>query len=316
MANEIVLPRSDVLAKRTGRRWRQARYNLTALLFISPWLIGFIVFLAYPILESLRLSFTNFQLLDAGTKYIGLRNYIFMFTRDRTLIRAIQNTIGYALMAVPLSLVIALTAAVLLNQKVRGLSLWRTLFFLPSLVPPVATIVIFRALFDPGRGLINQVLENFGLPQPGWFASSDTALFTMVIMGAWGFGGAMIILLAGLQDIPRTLLEAAEIDGANSAQRFWSITLPILSPIIFFNWVLGFIGALQVFAQSLLLGGNVGWPGGSTLFYNVYVYVVGFNSPYRMGYASALGWVLFVGILAATGLNFLLSRRFVFYSGE
>ena len=138
----------------------------------------------------------------------------------------------------------------------------------------------------------------------------------MVIMGAWGFGGAMIILLAGLQDIPRTLLEAAEIDGANSAQRFWSITLPILSPIIFFNWVLGFIGALQVFAQSLLLGGNVGWPGGSTLFYNVYVYVVGFNSPYRMGYASALGWVLFVGILAATGLNFLLSRRFVFYSGE
>ena len=316
MANPIVLPRSNLIASAAKSRRRQIRYHLTALLFISPWVMGFVIFLAYPILESLRLSFTNFQLLDSGTEYIGLRNYIFMFTKDRTLIRAMQNTVGYALMAVPLSLIIALSSAVLLNQKVRGQSLWRTLFFLPSLVPPVATVVVFRALFDPGRGLINQVLANLGLPQPGWFATSDTALITMVIMGAWGFGGAMIILLAGLQDIPRTLLEAAEIDGANSSQRFWSITLPILSPIIFFNWVLGSIGALQVFAQSLLLGGNVGWPAGSTLFYNVYVYVVGFNSPYRMGYASALGWVLFIGILLATGLNFLLARRFVFYSGE
>jgi multiple sugar transport system permease protein len=299
-----------------ARTWRKINYHLSALLFISPWLIGFLLFLAYPFIESLRLSFTDFKLLDEVSHFIAWKNYIFMFTRDKTFIRAAKNSLQYAIMEVPLALTISLSIAILLNQKVRGMSIWRTIFFLPSLVPPVATIVVFRALFDPGRGLINKALGEIGLPQPGWFASTDTALLTMVIMGAWGFGGTMIIMLAGLQDVPRTLLEAAEIDGANSWQRFWAITIPLISPVIFFNLVLGCIGALQVFAQSFILGGATGWPGGSTLFYNVYVYVVGFNSPYRMGYASALGWTLFLGVLVVTGLNFLVSKRYVFYSGE
>lgn len=301
---------------RTARKRPRFAYHLTALAFIAPWLIGFLLFMAYPILRSLYLSFTDFKLLEDGYNWVGLRNFVFIFTRDKTFIRAVQNTLLYAVLSVPINLLIGLGTALLLNQKVRGMSGWRTLFFLPTLVPPVATIVVFRALFDPGRGLINSILGSLGLPQPGWFATTDTALITMVIMGTWGFGGAMIILLAGLQDVPRSLLEAAEIDGANSGQRFRHITIPMLSPVLFFNLVLGCIGAFQVFTQSVVLGGNVGWPGGRTLFYNVYVYVTGFTSPYRMGYASALGWLLFLGILFVTGLNFLLSKRYVFYSGE
>jgi multiple sugar transport system permease protein len=204
-----------------------------------------------------------------------------------------------------------------MNQKVKGLSIWRTLFFLPSLVPPVATIVVFRALFDPGRGLINEILRKLGVTNlPGWFATTDTALITIVLMGIWGFGGTMIIILAGLQDVPRSLVEAAEIDGANSWHKFLNITIPLISPVLFFNLVLGCIGAFQVFAQSIVLGGATGWPGGTTMFFNVYVYLVGFQSPYRLGYASALGWILFVGILIVTSFNFLVSKRFVFYAGE
>ncbi len=312
-------PMSSPQTKRMNpkRLWKSVRFNLTALAFISPWLIGFLLFMAYPIFESLRLSFTNFRLLEPDLmQYVGWNNYKFMFTKDQVLLRAAVNSAMYAIMQVPLVMLVGLGAAVLLNQKVRGMSFWRTIFFLPSLVPPVATIVVFRALFDPGRGLINKVLGELHLPQPGWFASSDTALLTMVIMGAWGFGGGMIIMLAGLQDVPREMLEAAEIDGANSSQRFWSITIPMISPVLFFNLIMGCIGALQVFTQSIILGGSTGWPGGSTLFYNVYVYVVAFQSPYRMGYASALGWILFIGILVVTGLNFLLSKRYVFYTGE
>lgn len=301
---------------RTATRRPRIRYHLTALAFIAPWLIGFLLFMAYPILRSLYLSFTDFKLLEDGYHWIGLKNFVFIFTRDKTFVRAVQNTLLYAILSVPINLMIGLGTALLLNQKVRGMSAWRTLFFLPTLVPPVATIVVFRALFDPGRGLVNSILGSLGLPQPGWFATTDTALITMVIMGTWGFGGAMIIMLAGLQDVPRSLLEAAEIDGANNWQRFRHITIPMISPVLFFNLVLGCIGAFQVFTQSVVLGGNVGWPGGRTLFYNVYVYVTGFTSPYRMGYASALGWLLFLGILLVTGLNFLLSKRYVFYSGE
>jgi len=299
------------------RLWRSTRYQLTALAFISPWLIGFLVFMAYPILESLRLSFTDFRLLDSSWSYIALKNYIFIFTRDSTFLKAVQNTLLYAILSVPINLGVGLGTALLMNQKVKGLSIWRTMFFLPSLVPPVATIVVFRALFDPGRGLINEVLRRFGVVNvPGWFATTDTALITIVLMGIWGFGGTMIIILAGLQDVPRSLLEAAQIDGANTWQKFLNITLPLISPVLFFNLVLGCIGAFQVFAQSIVLGGATGWPGGTTMFFNVYVYLVGFQSPYRIGYASALGWILFVGVLIVTGFNFLVSKRFVFYAGE
>lgn len=297
--------------------WRSSRYHLTALAFISPWLIGFLLFMAYPILESLRLSFTDFRLLGNTWSYNGISNYIFIFTRDVTFIKAVQNTLLFAILSVPINLSVGLGTALLMNQKVKGISIWRTLFFLPSLVPPVATIVVFRALFDPGRGLINEILGNMGVTNlPGWFATTNTSLITIVLMGIWGFGGTMIIILAGLQDVPRSLVEAAEIDGANSWQRFLHITLPLISPVLFFNLVLGCIGAFQVFAQSIVLGGATGWPGGTTMFFNVYVYLVGFQSPYRIGYASALGWILFVGVLLVTAFNFLVSKRFVFYSGE
>lgn len=297
--------------------WHSVRYNLTALAFISPWLIGFLLFMAYPILESLRLSFTDFRLLEDTFSYVGFSNFIFIFTRDSTFVRAVQNTLLYAVLSVPINLSVGLGTALLMNQKVKGMSIWRTLFFLPSLVPPVATIVVFRALFDPGRGLINEILRNLGvIDPPGWFATTDTALITIVLMGVWGFGGTMIIILAGLQDVPRSLLEAAEIDGANAWHKFIHITIPLISPVLFFNLVLGCIGAFQVFAQSIVLGGATGWPGGTTMFFNVYVYLVGFQSPYRIGYASALGWILFIGILLVTGFNFLVSKRFVFYSGE
>ncbi len=316
MNTEIALKKPPVQNRITGHAWSRARYHLTALAFISPWLIGFLLFMAYPILESLRLSFTNFRLLDSDYSYVGLTNYKFIFTLDSTFGRAVLNTILFALLSIPINILVGLGTAMLLNTKVKGMNYWRTLFFLPSLVPPVATIVIFKALFDPGRGLINEILGKLGLGQPGWFASSDTALISIVIMGAWGFGTTMIIMLAGLQEVPRTLIDAAEIDGANSWQRFWNITIPMISPILFYMLVLGCIGAFQVFTQSIVLGGAMGWPGGTTLFYNVYVYVVGLTSPYRMGYASALGWILFLAIMIVTGLNFLLSKRYVFYSGE
>ena len=317
MKNVSALP--QVIAPTPFRKtlWRTLRYNLTALAFISPWLIGFLLFMAYPILESLRLSFTDFRLLEESFNYIGFKNFIFIFTRDATFTKAVQNTLLYAILSVPINLSVGLGTALLMNQKVKGISIWRTLFFLPSLVPPVATIVVFRALFDPGRGLINEILRNLGvIDPPGWFATTDTALITIVLMGVWGFGGTMIIILAGLQDVPRSLLEAAQIDGANAWQRFINVTIPLISPVLFFNLVLGCIGAFQVFAQSIVLGGATGWPGGTTLFFNVYVYLVGFQSPYRLGYASALGWILFIGILLVTAFNFLVSKRFVFYSGE
>jgi multiple sugar transport system permease protein len=317
MKNVSALPNAKTHVPLKKTLWHAARYNLTALAFISPWLIGFLLFMAYPILESLRLSFTDFRLLEDNYNYVGFKNFVFIFTRDSTFIKAVKNTLLYAILSVPINLSVGLATALLMNQKVKGMSIWRTLFFLPSLVPPVATIVVFRALFDPGRGLINEILRKVGVVDPpGWFATTDTALITIVLMGVWGFGGTMIIILAGLQDVPRSLVEAAQIDGANAWQRFINITIPLISPVLFFNLVLGCIGAFQVFAQSIVLGGATGWPGGTTLFFNVYVYLVGFQSPYRLGYASALGWLLFIGILIVTAFNFFVSKRFVFYSGE
>lgn len=313
------MTQSSASLSRTGRRRRlakEARYHLTALAFVLPWVLGFIIFLAYPLVASLRMSLTNYQLLEETCRYVGLKNYAFMFTRDPIYLKAIKNTVTFAVLEVPLRLLIALGIAVLLNTRVRFLGLWRTLFFLPSLVPPVATVVVFKALFDPGRGVVNAVLGRVGLPQPGWFAAIDTALYTIVLMSAWGFGGAMIILLAGLQDVPRELLEAAQMDGAGAWARFCNVTLPTISPVLFFNLTLGLIGAFQVFTQSIVLGGATGWPGGSTMFYSVYIYSTSFGPPYRMAYGAAMGWVLFAMILGVTGLNFAASKRFVFYLGE
>jgi len=299
----------------SGRRSRR-RTGWLQLAFISPWLIGFLAFSLFPLLVSLYWSFTSYGLFDAAPEWLGLKNYVYMFQHDDIFQKAVGNTVVYAVLSVPLLLVTALATALALTQRIRGRGFWRTLFFLPSLAPPVATALVFKAMFDPGAGAVNRILGALGLPQPGWFASSDTALFTLVLMSVWGFGGTMVIFLAGLQDVPPQLYEAAALDGAGPIRKFWSITTPLISPVVLFNLILLVIGATQTFAQSLIVGGALGFPGGSTLLYNVYLYQTAFLPPGRLGYGAALAWVMLVALVLLTLLNLALSRRWVYYQED
>lgn len=309
MSARVGSPTTVSPRRRRGKR----RSTLVQFAFLLPWIIGFLAFSLFPLLVSLYWSFTNYGLFDAAPEWIGLKNYVYMFQHDDIFRKAVTNTVVYAALSVPLLLFTALCTALALNQRVRARGLWRTLFFLPSLAPPVATALVFKAMFDPGSGVVNRILGALGLPQPGWFASSDTALYTLVLMSVWGFGGTMIIFLAGLQDVPVQLYEAAELDGAGAVRKLWNITLPLISPVILFNVILLVIGAVQTFAQSLIVGGALGFPGGSTLLYNVYLYQTAFLPPGRLGYGAALAWVMLIALILLTLLNLAMSRRWVYY---
>lgn len=288
------------------------RAHLTGYLFALPWLLNLVLFTAYPIGAAFYYSFTEYSVLQPA-RWVGLRNYGEMFFEDELFWKSLYNTGYYALFSVPLGLMVALWLAILLNQKVPLRSFFRATFFLPSIVPVVAASVVWAWILNPEFGLINDLLGRLGLYRPPWLTSEVWSKPAFILMSLWGIGPTTIIFLAGLQDIPQHLYEAAEIDGANTFQRFRAITLPMLTPTIFFNLVTGLIGAFQIFTQVYII--SEGGPLWSTLFYVYYLWRRAFQF-FNMGYASALALVLFVIILALTLLVLGTSRRWVYYEAE
>lgn len=289
--------------------------NLTAYLFLGPWLIGFVVFTLGPVLASLYLSFTKFDLLTAPV-WIGAENYVRMFTGDYRFYQALKVTFTYLLFEVPLKLAFALLIATMLDKAVRGGGIYRALFYIPSLLGgSVAIAVLWRQLFE-GNGTVNQVLLwLFGIQGPSWISNPDTAVYTLVILAIWQFGSPMIIFLAGLRQIPQDLYEAASIDGASRLRQFRRITLPLLAPVIFFNMVLQVIEGFKAFTPAFIISGGTGGPVDSTLFYTLFLYQEAF-AYFRMGYAAALAWVLLIVIGAFTALSFLTSKYWVHYEDD
>jgi multiple sugar transport system permease protein len=287
---------------------------IVAYVFLLPWLIGFFVFTLGPMLVSLYLSFTRYDLITPPV-WTGLDNYLRMFLRDNRWRAALDVTFTYVLWSVPLRLVFALAVAMVLNRAIRGLSLYRAIYYLPSLLGgSVAIAILWRQVF--GRdGLLNQFLALFGFEGTSWIASPDTAIYTLISLGVWQFGSPMIIFLAGLKQIPRELYEAADLDGAGGMSKFVRITIPLLTPIIFFNVIMQMISSFQSFTPAFIISGGTGGPGNSTLFYTLYLYQQGFSF-FRMGYASTLAWTLVLIIAAFTAANFLASRYWVYYGDE
>lgn len=291
---------------------RRLKQNVEGYLFISPWIIGFILFTGGPILASLVLSFFKWSLIRPP-RLIGFSNYINMFTDDPLFWQSLKVTVTYVVVAVPLQLIFALFLAILLNQKVRLIPLFRTIFYLPSQVSVVAIAVVFLWIYHPELGLVNDLLRRIGIQGPAWLISTTWALPALIGMSLWSVGGAMIIMLAGLQDVPQHLYEAAALDGAGEVAKFRHVTLPMLSPVLFFNLVLGIIAGFQYFAQTYVM--TQGGPLNATLFYALYLYMSAFNF-LKMGYAAALAWILFLVIMVVTVWQLRLARHWVYYEFE
>lgn len=297
------------MARRVNHRLKQ---NLVGYLFISPWLVGFLAFAAWPFLRSIYLSFTRYNIVTEP-KWVGTANYKMLLTQDELFWKSAWVTVKYAAISVPLGIVMGVSLALLLNINVKGIALFRTIFYLPSIVPTVATSVLFIWLLNPQIGLINRMLALVGIQGPAWLKTSPWAFSSLVIMALWGVGGSMVIYLAGLKDIPTHLYEAATIDGASAWKRLRYVTLPMMTPVIFFNLVMGIIGAFQTFTQAYVITPD-GGPQDSTYFYSLYLY----NRAWKyldMGYASAMAWMLFLVIVLLTGLVFRSQKRWVHYGG-
>ena len=312
-----VTPPLNTTSIRRARHLSPARRrdNLYGYLFLTPWLIGFLGLFIGPGLYSLFLSFTKYDVMSAPV-IIGLKNYVDMFTKDDLFWPSLGRTAYYAIVSVPLSVLGSMFLAILLNTKLRGITIYRTLFFMPSLVPLVASVILFKILLNSDFGLVNQGLRGLGMENPpGWFADSKWAIPSLVLIRLWGsLGGTqMIIFLAGLQGIPTELYDAASIDGANSWQSTRHVTIPLLTPTIFFNTVLGVIGALQTFAAAFIA--TQGGPSFATWFFALHIWKQAFDY-FNMGYAAALAWFFAFIIVGLTLIQMRLSRRFVFYYGE
>ena len=280
----------------------QAKKLITGLGFTLPWIIGLSIFTLYPVVASLYYSFCDYSVLQPAI-WIGGDNY-HRLVQDETFWKSLTNTLFYAAFSLPLGMVVALSLALLLNCRVRGTALFRTIFYLPSIVPIIASSMLWLAMFNPTYGLINWAIAPlfhlFGAAPPGWLGDPSWAKPALILMSSWGAGNSMIIFLAGLQDVPEALYESAEIDGANKWQQFWHVTLPMIMPVVYFNLVMGIIGSLQIFTQAFVMtGGTEGQPAQSTLFYAPYLFATAFLD-LRMGYASALAWVLFCIIALLT----------------
>lgn len=288
----------------------QRREARTGMLFVLPWLLGLLIFMAYPILASFFLSLTDYSLMKAPV-WVGLQNYQTLLTVDSSFWPAVGNSFYYALLSVPLGLAVSLALALILNMRTVGIGIYRTLFYLPTVVPPIVATIVFIVLFEPQAGPINTLIRSTGLAAPMWFSDPTWAKPGLVIMSLWGIGASTLIFLAGLQDIPQGLLDAAAIDGAGPLQKFWYVTLPLLSPVILFNLVMNTIYAFQVFDQPLVIGGTTGDPFQSLLMYMVLIYRNAFRY-FKLGYASAMSVILFVGVMLITLLIFRSARLWVF----
>ena len=290
------------------------RQNLrNGLLFCSPVIIGLLAFTLYPVIMSLYYSFCDYPMLKPPV-WVGLANYKTLF-HDPIFYTSLYNTVYYAVFATPLGIITAFVLALLLNQKVKGMAIFRTMFFVPSIVPMVAGSVLWLWLLNPQYGLINLIMRAMHLPEFRWLADPAQAKAALIVMSTWGIGGWMLIYLAGLQDVPQDLYEAAEIDGASPLQRMWNVTVPFMSPHIFFTLVMGLIGAMQYFTQAYVMTNGQGGPVDSTRFFSLYLFQNAFQY-WKMGYACAMAWILFVVILLFTILLFKSSARYVYYGGE
>jgi multiple sugar transport system permease protein len=290
----------------TGTR-REAFFGY---LFIAPWIVGFLALQLGPMLASLAISFTNWTLINPA-EYVGLDNYRYV-TEDPLFEKSLRVTATYTLISVPCGVIAALLIASLLNKAVRGISFFRGLFYLPVVVSGAGTAVVWDWVFNPEYGIINWSLGKFGLGAPGWFSSTTWALPGMIVLSFWGIGGSIVIFLAALQGVPRSLYEAAAIDGAGRLSSFWNVTVPMVSPAILFNTIIAIITSFQSFTYAYIL--TQGGPAYSTLFYVYYLYQNAFRW-FDMGYASALAWILFLIIICCTVLLLRLSRPYVHYEG-
>ncbi len=285
-----------------------AKRTILGYTFIMPFILGFILWFLAPTLVSAWLSITDWNLISAP-KIVGLENFKSLFS-DKLLAQSIKVTLIYSFVSVPVGLVLGFMLALLMNTKVRGIRLFRTIYYLPSIVPAVANAVLWAWIFNSEFGLLNVILRAVGIPKVNWLIDTHTALPAIILMGFWGVGGSMIIYLAGLQGIPEVYYEAAEIDGAGRWSQMWNITIPLMSPVLFFNLIMGIIGSFQVFTVGYLL--TDGGPQNTTLFYVLYLYRVGFRN-LEMGYAAALGWLLFFIILVLTMIVFRYIGKNVHY---
>ncbi len=281
------------------------------LAFVSPWIVGLGVFLLYPILASLYYSFCDYSVFREA-RPIGAANYVDLAS-DKLFWKSLLNTLYFAALSVPLGLILALALALLLNSGVRGLTIYRTIFFLPALVPMVALAVLWLWIFNGEYGVLNSALSSLGVPAPGWLTDPAWSKPALVLLSMWGVGYAMVIFLAGLQDVPVHLYEAADLDGASWLHKIRHVTLPMVSPVILFNGIMGIIGSLQYFAIPYIMTPN-GQPARSAYFYAMYLYDNAFLY-LKMGYASAMAWILFLIILCLTLLSLRLASRYVHYEG-
>ncbi|MFV2009358.1 MULTISPECIES: carbohydrate ABC transporter permease [unclassified Micromonospora] len=289
--------------------------GLAGYVFLSPWLLGLMAITAFPMLFSLYLSFTNYDILSSWefVEWVGFENYWDLFVNDQTFRHSVQVTLIFAFVAVPLKLAAALGVALLLNRESRGVGLFRSLFYLPSLLGgSVALALIWRAMFS-GDGAFNDFLGLFGIPGQPWVNDPDWALETLMVLAIWQFGAPMVIFLAGLKQVPTELYEAASVDGAGKIRQFFNVTLPMLSPVIFFNLVLETINGFQGFTAAFVISNGTGGPVDSTMLYTLYLYTKGFTE-FQMGYASALAWVFLIAIGLITVLFFSTGRFWVHYS--
>ena len=291
---------------------QRLRQNLVGYLFISPWLIGFFAFTAWPFFRSIYLSFTRYNIVTEP-KWVGWANYKMLLTEDELFWKSAWVTVKFAAISVPLAIVAGVALALLLNINVKGITVFRTIFYLPSIVPTVATSVLFIWILNPNIGLINQILALFGITGPAWLKTAPWTFYSLVFMALWGVGGSMVIYLAGLKDIPVHLYEAATLDGASVFQKMRRITLPMMTPVIFFNLVMGIIGSFQYFTQAFVMT-PTGGPQDSTYFYSLYLY----NRAWKyldMGYASAMAWMLFLVVVTLTAIVFRSQKKWVHYGG-
>ena len=306
---------SQVAPLRARRSRNATREALVGFAFISPWIVGFLLFTLGPMLASFYLSFTRYNIVQAP-RWVGLENFVAAFSgADRLFYSSIGRTAYFAALAVPLGILASLGLAVLLNRRLIGTTLFRTVFFLPTLTPVAASAILWVWLFHPEVGPINYVLGQIGIAGPQWLGSVQWAIPSMVIIAIWGSSGGsrMIIFLAGLQGVPDELYDAANIDGAGPWQRFRHVTLPMLSPVILFNLVLAFLGAFQTFTLAMM--STNGGPAYATWFYMLHLYSTAFQS-LQMGYGAALAWIFFLIVVSFTYVQFRASVRWVYYAGE
>jgi multiple sugar transport system permease protein len=297
---------------RVRRRRFFTQTDLVGYLFISPWLVGFLVFTLFPFVASLVISLTNWQIVG-DWEFVGTANYQKMLSgNDRLFVESLKVTFTYSLTRVPLIQIFALALACLLNQPIKGRALFRTIFYLPAVTAGVATAYLWAYLFSSNGGIINTALGLVGIEGPNWLYSVEWSLPTLIILSCWNVGTSMLIYLAALQAVPESLHEAAMIDGAGVLKRFWHVTVPMITPAIFFNMVLGIIGSFQGFTDAFII--TQGGPGYSTLLYTLYLYRTAFND-LHMGYAAALAWILFLILMAFTAIQMVLSRHWVYYEG-